>query len=424
MLRRGVLKLGGGLAAAALQFKVDQLGAAPSKLAQEKIVVIGGGFAGSRVASRLKTMVPELEITLVDRNSDFVIGPLVLDYVFGRRELDQITIDYDDLRDHGFKIVRSEILGVDIAKSIIVTSGGNLPFTRLVLATGCGLSFEDLDGFTEASLHNLCAYDRARIGDLRQRIATLGDETVIVGIPDTRLVCPPAPYEFVLLLAETIRRRHLKARIVVLDSNVAPQPQPLADLFQSELTRHADTIEYVHTVGAIKSIDASKRSVTTKFGDEFEYSWLSLFPRGTIANFIKDLNVTEGPGATFVQVGPLNMKTAKYDNVFAVGDVAQTPYGRSASAAVTGADLCAQAIAADLGIAAPIEAHTVNVACYPYIDEASTLSLKVQYDVVASLPRPQVKSAAQVRRADAENLDERRRWLSATVFGAFGKHVH
>jgi NADH dehydrogenase FAD-containing subunit len=422
MLRRQFLKLVGGAAAAGLPVRPHRAAAA-ANIGAERVVVIGGGFAGSQVASRLKSMAPELDVTLIDRNDDFLISPLVLDHVFGKLELGQILVNYDGLRDRKIQVRRADIVAIDPQKGAIATSAGELTYTRLVLATGCRFSFEDIAGLAEETPDNLTPYDRRKLNELRRRIAELDDETIVVGIPDSRLVCPPAPYEFVLLLAERIRQRRLKARILVLDANVTPQPEALGEHFTKELDRYREIVEYVHSIGAIESIDPATKTVKTRFGDEYEYSWLSIFPRGSVADVVRDLDLKEAPGATFVQVAPLSMKTVKYDNMFAVGDVAQLPYGRSAFAAVVSGDMCARAIAADIGIVPPSENNRVDVACYPHVDDTTTLSLKVTYEIDVP-PKPlRIRSAVRIGEPSRDNAVERHQWLDRAISDAFGRSL-
>lgn len=423
MRRRDVMKLFGGAAAGALAFR-DRVAYAVGGVEDERIVILGGGFAGAQVASRLKSIAPNLNVVLVDRNSDFLINPLALDHVFGKRPLSQITVGYDGLQQKGVRVVHADVMSVNADRHAISTSQGEMPFTRLVLATGCRFSFEDIEGITEPTGDVLSLYDRARLDELRRRIADLNDETIVVGIPDSRLVCPPAPYEFVLLLAETIRRKGLKARIIVLDGNIGPQPEAVGELLKAELSSYGGIVEYVHSIGAIESVDPDAKTVKTKFGDEHEYAWLVLFPRASVAPFVRDLNLIELPGAIFAHVDPLTMRTAKHPDIFAVGDVAQIPYGKSAYSAVVSGELCARTIASDIGIAAAPESRLVRVACFPHTNEHESLSLKVEYDVQPSESGFRIKSGAQVKAATAEHLRERNGWLEGVVSSAFGHALH
>lgn len=415
MLRREFLKIAGG-AAVALQPGRRDARAAVARLADEKIVVIGGGFAGAQVASNLKVIAPQLDVTLVDRHDSFIVGPLVFDFLFGKSELRQIRVDYGGLRRRGIRVLDSEVLEVDPAKRLVRTASGLIPYTRLILASGTRPAYDEIEGLADEPAENLCIYDRASLVALRKRIAELDDETIVVSIPDARLVCPPAPYEFVLLLAEHIRIRQLRAKIIVLDAGVAPQPQPLSDHFKREIGKIKGTVEYIDSVGAIQSVDATEKVVRTRFGDEFKYSWLSVVPPGSVSRFVRNLGLGEVPGATFARVDALSMRTAKHHDIFAIGDVAQHPYGKSAFAATVCAGICARQLAADLDIQAADQPRVIDIACYPHIDAQSALSMKVKYEFAGE----HLQTAARVTDANAANATERREWLNAALADAFG----
>jgi sulfide dehydrogenase [flavocytochrome c] flavoprotein chain len=421
MLRRTFLNVLAGGAVLAQQSKGRPARADAPELSNEKIVVLGGGFAGAQTASNIKRIMPQVDVTLVEKHDRFVVGPLVFDYLFGRSEFDQITVEYEGLRRRGIRVVTTEVLDVDPARRSVQTADGILPYTRLILAGGTRLTHEAIEEWPGKAAGNLCIYDRKSLAELRKRIAELDNETIIVGIPDSRIVCPPAPYEFVLLLAECIRRKQLAAKIVVLDAGVGPQPQPLSDRFSREISQFKGIIEYVDSIGAIQTVDPAQKLVRTKFGDEFEYSWLSVVPQGTASSFVRNLDLAEVPGGSFAAVDPLSMRTAKHHDIFAVGDMAQTPYGKSAFAAVTCADICARQLAADLEIAQVDQSRIVNVACYPHIDAQTALSMKVRYEFAPDSSSDHLQSSVRVGDADRANLEERRQWLDTAIAGAFGR---
>ena len=66
MLRRRFLQTVACGAAVALGPSGRPARAAAPRLADERIVVLGGGFAGAQAASDIKRIAPQLDVTLVD----------------------------------------------------------------------------------------------------------------------------------------------------------------------------------------------------------------------------------------------------------------------------------------------------------------------------------------------------------------------
>ncbi len=65
---------------------------------KQKVVVIGGGFAGATAARYLAMWAPELEITLIEKNSQFISCPQSNLVLSGNRSLSQLTREYTALQ--------------------------------------------------------------------------------------------------------------------------------------------------------------------------------------------------------------------------------------------------------------------------------------------------------------------------------------
>ena len=61
----------------------------------KKVVILGAGFAGLQLATRLSEDVPdEVEVTIIDSSDAFVFGFSKLDLMFGRADLDAVRLPY------------------------------------------------------------------------------------------------------------------------------------------------------------------------------------------------------------------------------------------------------------------------------------------------------------------------------------------
>ena len=177
-------------------------------------------------------------------------------------------------------------------------------------------------------------------------------------------------------------------------------------------------IDYV-TPATVASVDTKARKVVTKDKDEFTYDFLSLIPPNKGAPFIQELGLSE-PGDSFAQVNPLTFRSRKFETIYAVGDAARTPYGKTASAAGVTAKICAQEVARSLGAPArpPIPVET---GCYPYVSPDEALGLKVAYSV--SVNGDEVKLESRVtadNRASSGNVRDRKSWEQGFLREMFG----
>jgi NADH:quinone reductase (non-electrogenic) len=102
-----------------------------------RVVVVGGGYAGTLAANRLRTR-PELDITLVNPRPVFVerirLHQLVADSVgLGGTA----TVDYDTLLGAGIRLVVDGAEAIDTAeRRVLLTSGAALDYDYLIYAVG------------------------------------------------------------------------------------------------------------------------------------------------------------------------------------------------------------------------------------------------------------------------------------------------
>ncbi|MGQ0662850.1 MAG: NAD(P)/FAD-dependent oxidoreductase [Pseudomonadota bacterium] len=423
--RRAVLRRAGGAALVAAGAPLVWAGRAQAQSARGKrAVVLGGGFAGSAVAAELRRLAPAVEVVLVEPAADFFPATASLDVAFGRRRMADVVRGYGPLAARGVRLARGEGRVVDRARRVAETTAGSFAYDALVLATGIRLAPEEIEGLAADPAANATLYDRAGVVELAGRMAAFAGGTVVISVPAGALKCPPAPYEFALLMASRMKERKLKGKIVLLDAWPMPQPGPLGEALAAALSAHGDRIDYVAQT-TVRSLDAAARKVVSDSGEEFAYDLLSLIPPNRATRLIVDLGLAD-EGDAFAAVDPVTLRTRHDAHVFAVGDAARTPFGKSAAAAAGMARNCAREIARALGVtglasftaAAPAR---VDASCYPYVDPERALKLEVAYAVsqeAASLGHDsRVLSDAE---AKAANAAERRAWESALIDGIFG----
>ncbi|MFI8828779.1 NAD(P)/FAD-dependent oxidoreductase [Streptomyces sp. NPDC053431] len=98
-----------------------------------KVVVIGGGYAGTLAANRLRAR-PDLDITLINPRPDFVERIRLHQYVARSGEA---TIDYDTLLGSGIKLVVDRATRIDTtAREVRLASGRALDYDYVIYAVG------------------------------------------------------------------------------------------------------------------------------------------------------------------------------------------------------------------------------------------------------------------------------------------------
>ena len=230
--RREFLQSAGVAGGAALTLGGLTLGGATRGLAQmlpkpggKRLVVLGAGFGGVFTATTVKRLQPDAEVVMLERAPFFISCPATLEYIFGLNSLDTIVFGYSPLIAKGINVIRTEVVGVEPDRKRVVVSGGAIEYDQLLISTGTRLAYEEIPGLADASAINVSIYDKGTpIIDARRRIDAFTGGTVVMNAPAVPYKCPPGPYEYAMLFADHIKKKNLKAKVLLLDAKPSPIP--------------------------------------------------------------------------------------------------------------------------------------------------------------------------------------------------------
>jgi sulfide dehydrogenase [flavocytochrome c] flavoprotein chain len=213
-----------------------------------RVVVVGGGYGGATAARYLKLWAPTIDVTLVERNAEFISCPISNLVLGGHKQMADITREYNGLKAAGVKFVQGEVTAIDVAgKSVRLGDGRVLPYDRLVLSPGIDFMAEQIGGLPAAlaSGRVLHAWKAGpQTVALRKQIEAMPDGGVFaMFIPKVPYRCPPGPYERACMVASYLKTAKPKSKVLVLDGNVEIQSKKA--LFERAFKQHYDgMLEY------------------------------------------------------------------------------------------------------------------------------------------------------------------------------------
>ena len=213
-----------------------------------RVVVVGGGFGGSTAARYLRLWGGNVDVTLVERNPEFVSCPLSNLVLGGYRQMADITRGYAGLKTLGVKVMQDEVSAIDVAsRRVRLAGGGELPYDRLIVSPGVDFMNEQVGGLDVAFeggqiLHAWKAGPQTMA--LRRQLVDMPDGGVVaISIPRVPYRCPPGPYERACLVASYLKTHKPRSKILVLDAN--PEVQSKKALFERAFAQHyAKVLEY------------------------------------------------------------------------------------------------------------------------------------------------------------------------------------
>jgi sulfite dehydrogenase len=213
-----------------------------------RVVVVGGGFGGATAARYLKMWGGNIDVTLVERNPNFISCPISNLVLGGHKQMADISRGYGGLKALGVKVVQGDVTAVDAAgKKVRLAGGGELAYDRLIVSPGIDFMFEQVGGLQ-------AAVDSGRIAHswkagpqtvaLRKQLESMRDGGVFaMSIPKVPYRCPPGPYERACMVASYLKTAKPKSKVLVLDGN--PEIQSKKALFERAFRDHySGIIEY------------------------------------------------------------------------------------------------------------------------------------------------------------------------------------
>ncbi|MFB6344536.1 MAG: FAD-dependent oxidoreductase [bacterium] len=116
-----------------------------------KIVVIGGGAAGTGAATQAKQFNEDHEVTLITEFEDIAYSPCGIPYVIGGEidTFDKLFLNppefYEDEMGLNLKL-ETTVTNIDADKKVVVANGEEIPYDKLVISTGWNWKVPDLPG--------------------------------------------------------------------------------------------------------------------------------------------------------------------------------------------------------------------------------------------------------------------------------------
>lgn len=351
-----------------------------------RIVVVGGGYGGTTAARYLKRACPQLDVTLIHRDCEFLSCPGSNEVIAGLKPISSLTRRYDRLaRRYGVRLLRGEVTVLDTDRGrITLADRSSIPFDRAVLAPGIDFRWDAWEGHDERAAHQLPHAWQAgpQLEQLMAQLRSLRRGGVVVVVaPPNPYRCPPGPYERASLIAYYLQRHNPRAKILILDAKTQFSKQALFVKGWNDL--YKGMIEWIpaSSEGAVERIDVEGQIVYTEFG-QHRADLLNVIPPQKAGAIAERSGLTDKSG--WCPVDPRTFVSMLAPNIHVIGDSCDAaPMPKSAFAANSQAKACAAAIIAWVNARQPGFPSLINH-CYSFLAPDYAISITGVYEYSAT----------------------------------------
>ena len=308
------------------------------------VVILGAGFAGLELASRLSdSLADEVRVSLIDQNDGFTFGFSKLDILYRRTDPVDVRIPYRELAKPGVEFRQERITAIDPTARHVTTDEGSYDADILVVALGADYDVAATPGFAEGGFEYYSIAGAERLRD--EGLPGFTGGTILFGVLGQPYKCPPAPFEGAYLLHDQLVERGIREqteiRVIAPMSAPVPVTPEVSQRFLDELA--ARDIEYMAQKRVVELDPAAKEAVLES-GDRLPYDLFVGIPIHRVPAVVAESGLAE---SGWVAVDHDTLLTP-FPDVYAVGDCVAIPMAKAGVFAENAAGVVADGIVARL----------------------------------------------------------------------------
>lgn len=286
------------------------------------IIILGGGVGGIVTANELsRSLNGKHKIVLIEKNKEHTFAPSYLWMMTGERNKSQVSVPLKSLLKTNIEIVNATVNEIVPAERKVTAGGQEYHYDFLVVALGADLAPEKMKGW-DNNIHTFYSYDGAE--KLHETLKNFQGGKVAVAVSSMPYKCPGAPYEGAMLIEDFFTTKGIRDNVAIDLFTPEPQPLPVAgpelgNAVQSILDKKG--IRFLPKM-QLDSVDTKLKQLFFNGKESFEYDLLVAVPPHQAPEVIRKTDLANANG--WINVDPASLQT-KYENVFAIGDIASIP---------------------------------------------------------------------------------------------------
>ena len=282
-----------------------------------KVVVLGAGFGGASCISYLSNFTDLIELIVIDKNrwiktcpfSNLVIGNL----------LDESNIKFKPKFNTNVKFVVNELKFINAErKKILFVDELSLDYDFLIISPGIGYKREQIEGYSVNKKSNIphCWDGDHKISYFKKSLDSLENKCkVIISSPDYPYRCPPAPYERASMIANFLKKKNIKFKILILD---AKNSFTKKNIFLKEWKKiYGNSIEWISKKNGGLITKFEESHVINSDGEKINGDFIHIIPEQQAGKIIFDSKLSD---SDWCKINPKTFQLSNSKDIYVVGD--------------------------------------------------------------------------------------------------------
>ncbi|MCI4666202.1 MAG: NAD(P)/FAD-dependent oxidoreductase [Neomegalonema sp.] len=390
------------LGGAALSVGARAVAGAKPVATKARIVVVGAGAAGLGVAARLSQRLDGAKITILDARKRHLYQPGFTLIAAGLHGASYSVTETAHWIPRNVDWIEEAAAAFDPAgNSVTTTSGKKISYDFLVVAAGIQLDYASVAGMDVAQIGKNglgSVYASPEAAEATYRAMSAFTDKGGRGLfhrPATEIKCAGAPLKYTFITDDAARRKGNRGKVELLYAahnksffSVPIFNEKIRMLFEDRGVKSVKD----HVIKAI-DIGARRASFDTPTGVEtIDYDFINLVPPMRAPEAVRNSELpwkTGGWAADgWIEVDKHSLRHPRFPNVFAVGDIAGVPKGKTAASAKWQVPVAVDHLVADIAGGKSTASYTGYTSC-PLITKIGRAML-VEFDynnnIMSSFP--------------------------------------
>lgn len=315
-----------------------------------KIAIIGAGLGGITISADLIKKLPKAKITLFDKDETFYYQPGFTLIAAGIYNLDDVRYEKAKLINEKVEWKKENIVKINPQNNQIISENNAIyDYDILIIASGVEYDFNAVEGLNKDDLENeegniatiYTPNSALKTQKLFNKIIKEGKANVLFSEQKTQNKCGGANKKLNFLLDDLLEQKSLKESVktTLFTGGAAMLSSPI----------HAKMIEefYIarkmpyHLLHNLVSVDKARGKAVFQRAymlggkrfesDEFvekDFDYLFVIPTMKASAMMSEAGLSQNTG-NWVDVDKFSLQQTSFKNIFAIGDVAGVPKGKT-----------------------------------------------------------------------------------------------